>query len=276
MAYNLLLLLEKSNIDLKERNKNYIRIITDIEKKITDFFIDYDYSGIFQDSLNNLYKQVSNFSEDLFSEFISFVNKVYENYTIIYNNAFNDKYDFIRQIISVTREEYIQLIYNIIDIMKIFENNILIFLGDLEKEIDVLEDFQIDLLYDIKDKIYEAKLILKKINKNMFKSIEKSFLYFQNDIYEGVDEILDDILYIIDFLASNINRNEIMQKTINYELRISTTSNLTKIKDIIISIIDMTMLNINKDYNYQMNLTNQNGIKKHAIQKTNEILTNIE
>ena len=112
MAYNLLVLLNQSNKDLKERNKNYIEIILNMEKNISNFFKDYDYSNIFNKSLENLYKKVKNFSTDIFNEFYSLVNIVYDRYTKIIKKKKNEKYDFISKIVEITKEEYINYIYD--------------------------------------------------------------------------------------------------------------------------------------------------------------------
>ena len=124
MAYNLFLLLNQSNKDLKERNKHYIDIILDMERKITNIFKDYDYSDLFKDSLDNLYKQVQNLSGEYFIEFISLVNRVYNNYTKILDKAINGKYDFIIKITEMAKEEYIKYIYNIINLMELFLKNL--------------------------------------------------------------------------------------------------------------------------------------------------------
>ena len=73
MAYNLISLLKQSNLDLKERNEKYIDIIINIENNISNYFKDYDYSGVFKDSLDDLYKQVSNFSGEVFYELIDLI-----------------------------------------------------------------------------------------------------------------------------------------------------------------------------------------------------------
>ena len=276
MAYNLLLLLKQSNLDLKERNKKYIDVIINIENNISNFFKDYDYSGIFQDSLENLYKQVGNFSGEVFNELIDLINRIYDNYTEILNKTINNEYEFINEIMLITREEYIQYIYNMIDIIENFENTSMIFLENVEEELNNLTSFQIDLLYDTIDIIYDTKLIFKQFNKNLFKSIEKGILSFKYDLNDFIDEIMGDSLYILDFLSININKNDLIKKAIDYNIRMNTSSNLKKMKDIINFILEKIVTNINNDYESQMNSDNKNGIKNYSLQKQNEFLTNIE
>ena len=276
MAYNLLLLLNQSNIDLTERNKKYLDIIINIENNITNFLKNYDYTEIFKDSLENLSLKIGNFSGEIFYELFNLVDKVYENYTYILNSIINDDYDFINQIIEITRDEYIKYIYNMIDIIERFENETMNFLKGLEQETKSLDNFQIDILYDIIEVIHEANLIFKKFNEYLFKSIEKGILTFKYDIKNFVEEIIGDILYVVDFLSININKNEIIKKIFDYETRNNTSKKLQSIKDVIKSVIEKIINNINKDYEFQMRLDNKNGIKNYSLLKEKEILFNTE
>ena len=84
MIYNFISLIYQSNIDLMERNKKYGDIIVDIEVNTKKLFEDYfDYSGIFRDSLDDMYEQVKNFSGEFFDELIQMINVVYDKYTNI-------------------------------------------------------------------------------------------------------------------------------------------------------------------------------------------------
>ena len=276
MAYNLLELLNQSNKDLKERNKNYIEIILDMEKNISNYFKDYDYSDIFNESLENLYKAVKNFSTDIIYEFISLVNNVYDRYTKILDNAKNEKYDFISKIVEITKEEYINYIYNMIFLMEAFENNCLIFYDNVEKELIKIEEFQIDLLYDTFDLIYESKLIFSQFNNILFKSIGKGIITFKYDIYDFIYEIIGDLLYVTDFLSDNLNKNEILKNKMDNNLIFDISLKLKKLKDIILVILDIPILNINRDYELEMNINNKKGIKSYSYDKENEFLLNIE
>jgi len=276
MAYNLLLLLNQSNKDLKARNKHYIEIILDMERNITNIFKDYDYSDLFNDSLNNLYKQVQNFSGEYFIEFISLVNRIYNNFIEILDKAIKGKYDFIIKITEITKEEYIKYIYNIINLMESFLKNSLLFFENVEKELLKIEDFHIDLLYDIIDIINESKLIFQQFNRNLFKSIEKGILTFRNDINILIDEEIGDLLYITDFLSDNLNKNEILKRAIDYNTRKDISIKLKNFRNIILIIMDMPIIKINKDYESEMSLNNKNGIKNYSYKKQKEFEEDIE
>ena len=276
MAYNLLLLLNQSNIDLIERNKKYLDAFLNIENNITTFLKNYDYSELFKDSLENLSSKIGNFSGEIFYEFFNLIDKIYENYTFILNNVINDDYDFINQIIEITRDEYIKYIYNMIDIIERFENETMNFLKGLEQETKSLDNFQIDILYDIIEVIHDANIIFKKFNEYLFKSIEKGILTFKYDIKNFVEEIIGDILYVVDFLSININKNEIIKKVFDYETRNNTSKKLQSIKDVITSVIEKIINNISKDYEFQMRLDNKNGIKNYSLLKEKEIVFNTE
>ena len=276
MAYNLLLLLNQSNIDLIERNKKYLDVILNIENNITTFLKNYDYSELFKDSLENLSSKIGNFSGEIFYEFFNLIDKIYENYTFILNNIINDDYDFINQIIEITRDEYIKYIYNMIDIIERFENETMNFLKGLEQETKSLDNFEIDILYDFIEVIHDANIIFKKFNEYLFKSIEKGIFTFKYDIKNFVEEIIGDILYVVDFLSININKNEIIKKVFDYETRNNTSKKLQSIKDVINSVIEKIINNINKDYEFQMRLDNKNGIKNYSLLKEKEIVLNTE
>ena len=277
MTYNLLLLLHKSNEDLMERNKKYTDIILDLENNVTSLFNEsYDYSNLLRESLNNLYDNVKDFSGEFFYELIKLINKVYSNYTIILQNIKLEKYDVISQIRKVTKEEYINYIYNMIDILEKFENNTMIFLENIELELNNVYEFQIDILYDIIDLIYECKLIFLQFNKNLFKSIEKGILTLKYDLRDYIEEIIGDLLYITDFLAININKNEILIKAIDLSTRTDTTTKLKDFRNIILIIMDILMNNINNDYEMEMNLNNKKSIKFYSYQKAEEFLKNTQ
>ena len=79
MTFNLMELLYKSNIDLKQRNKNTSEIIVDLENHLLDILKEYDYSNLFRDCLNQVNTQLSNLNGDIFDELIDLINRVYEN-----------------------------------------------------------------------------------------------------------------------------------------------------------------------------------------------------
>jgi hypothetical protein len=167
-----------------------------ISQMMNDY--DYDYSNLFRDSLDNLYKNVQNFSGEFFIELISLINDAYDNYTIILNNIIDGKYIITNKIRNTTKKEYIQYINNMLEVLEKFEKVTLCFFEDIERELDKINDFQIDFLYDIFDKINEGKVIFEKFNKNLFKSIEKGIIEFKYDIKEYMETIIEDLLYLTD------------------------------------------------------------------------------
>ena len=277
MGYKLLLLLNQTNYDLMERTIIYDRIIIDIEKNFIRCFEDYyDFSNLFREPLNQMYQQVLNFSGEFFNELIELIKIVHNNYTLIYNNILNNKYEFVNAIREITKEEYIKYIYEMIEILSNFENSTLLFLKEVENELDNITDFQIDVLYDIIDQIYEAKLIFKQFNKYLFKSIEKGILTFKYDIRDYIEEFIGDLLYITDFLSINLNKNEILIKSIEENTRNITTRQLKDFRNIILSIMELLISNINDDYDKEMNLSNEQGIKYHSNKIAIEFLMKLE
>ena len=277
MGYNLIKLIKETNNELIKRNKNYSEIIIEFEKNFTKFFEKYyDYSGLFRKPLDDLYNQVQNFSGVFFNELIDLINRVYDNYSIILEQVKNDKYDFINKIRNVTKEEYINYIYEMLYILANFENKTLKFLDDINNELDNIDDFQIDLLYDIKDQIDESKLIFKKFNRNLFNSIEQGILTFKSDINDHIDNIIGELLYITDFLSVNINKNDILIRAIEENTRLVISIKLKDFRNIVLIIMDLLVKNINEDYEKEMNIDYSKSIKFISNEKAVKFLSNIE
>ena len=168
MTYGFISLLYQSNINLENNNIKYGDIIINIEKNVSNLFERYfDYSGIFTESLGNLYLQVSNFTGQFLSDLIKLIDDCHNNYTLIYIKGKNNSYEFINQIREITKESYIEYIHNMINNLNNFNNHTLKFLNDIKEETIQIEIFQIDLLYDIIDLIYDAKIIFKQFNQNL-------------------------------------------------------------------------------------------------------------
>ena len=277
MGYNLLKLLYKSNLDLQERNTKYADIIIQLEQNMSQLFEEkYDYSFIFRDSMNDMYNQVQNFTGEFFYELIRLINEVYDNYTQILNNAELGKYEAINQIRKVTKDEYINYIYNMLEILENFENKTLIFLDEIKNEINNINNFLVDILYDIVDQIKLSKIIFKQFNKNLFKSIEKGILTFKYDVLDYIDLIIGDLLYITDFLSININKNEIIIKAIDLNTRNEVTPKLKNFRNMIIYLMDSIIININNDYEQNMDLNNINSIKYYSYQKAQFFMNDTE
>ena len=143
---------------------------------------------------------------------------------------------------------------------------------NIENELDKLTDFQIDLFYDIKNNLYEANLIFKQFNVNLFKSIEKGIIALKYDMTDYIEELIGDLLYITDFLSSNINKNEILKKAIEDNLREEAKIKLKNLRNIILIIIDIMICVINDDYQKEINLINNVGIKYYSYQKVEQFL----
>ena len=166
MTYNMIGLLYNSSKELEKRNKIYSDIFIDLEKNVTHLLENYyDYSGLFRDSMEFLYDQVKNFTGEFFNELIDLIEKVYDNYTIILNQTENDEFEILNNIRNETKNEYINYINNMADNILIFKNDTLIFLNNILIEVDEIHDFQLDVLYDIIDVIYDGKF-LKNLLKN--------------------------------------------------------------------------------------------------------------
>ena len=150
MIFKLINLLNKSNDDLEKRNKIYSEIIIELEKNTSQLFEEtFDYSGLFKNNLREMYKQVQNFTGVFFQELVDLIYEVHENYTNILSNVKLNKYEALNQILILTKNEYINYIYDMVDILGGFKNQTLQFLDDIENELTSISSFKVDFLYDI-------------------------------------------------------------------------------------------------------------------------------
>ena len=276
MAFNLIQLLQKSNLELKNRNKNISEIIINLENNILKLFKDYDYSNIFDEHLKQVSDQLNSFTGELFNKLINLINVIYENYTKILDDIKHDKYDVFIKIRKETKKEYINYIYQMINNLEKFSNTTLLFLEKIEDEVNKLNKIEkIDILYDILDNIYEGKLLFEQFNKDLFKAIEKGIITFKTDINLFKEEIIGDLLYITDFLSINIVKNEIIIRAYDAQTLYSLSVKLKNFRNIIQLILDLLIDNINNDYDYELSLNN-NSLKKYSFSKAQEFLNTID
>ena len=262
MTYNFMGLLYFSNEELKNRNKIYSDIIIDLEKNVSKLLEQYyDYTDLFRDSLESLYNQVKNFSGEFFNELIELIERVYDNYTIILNQTENNKYDILNQIRNAIKYEYINYINDMFDKIISFKNDTLLFLLNIKNEVDIIQTFQLDILYDIIDIIYDGMSVFKEFIKKLFKAVERGIMNFKYDLRDYMEEKIGDLLYLTDFLSINLNKNEILTKAINSEKRQNITIKLKNFRNIILRIIEILDNNIFNDYEEEMSLDNANSIK---------------
>ena len=274
MTYNLMSLLHQSNEDLIERNKIYSDILIDLEKNVSKLLEKpIDYSGLFRDSLDDLYDQVKNFSGSFFNELINLIERVYDNYTVILNKTENDEYIILNEIRNVTKNEYINYIENMFKRILFFENETLTFLYNINHEVDHIQTFKLDSLYDIIDVIYDGQLVFKEFIKKLFKAVDRGVTTFKYDLRDYIEEIIGDLLYLTDFLSVNINKNEILKNAIKLEDRERVTIKLKNFRNIILRIMEILNSNIISDYEQEMSSDNENSIKSN---KENSIINSIE
>ena len=277
LAYNFIALLYYSNEDLIKRNQIYSDYIINLEKNVTDLFEKYyDYSGLFRDSLDDLYERVKNFSGGFFGELIELIGNVYDNYTIILNNAENNDYEIFNEIRRVTKNEYINYINKMFDLIIIFKNDTLLFLKNLKHEVDTIQTFQIDILYDIIDLLYESNLVLKDFIKKLFKAVDLGVTSFKYEMRDYIEEIIGELLYVTDFLSVNINKNEILKNVISLEEREKVTIKLKNFRNIILRIIEIINNNILTDYEEEMSTNNENSIKYTKIDIIQNCIEDLE
>ena len=83
MIFNLIKLVNKTNYNLKSKNKNFTNIILDLENNLIELFNDVDYTNLFRDHLNYILGQLNNLNGNIFDELFRLINEVYDNYSLI-------------------------------------------------------------------------------------------------------------------------------------------------------------------------------------------------
>ena len=262
MTYNFMGLLYNSNEELIQRNTIYSDIIIELEKNVSNLFEKYyDYSGLFRDSLEFLYDQVKNFSGQIFDELISLIERVYDNYTIILNQSENNEYEILNEIRNVTKNEYLYYIDDMFNLIISFKNDTILFLEDIKHEVDLIQTFQLDVLYDIVDIIDDGIKVFREFIKKLFKAVERGVNNFKYDLRDYMEEKIGELLYLTDFLSININKNEILKNAIDLEKRQNITVKLKDFRNIILRIEQILNDNIINDYEEEMSIDNKDSVK---------------
>ena len=85
----------------------------------------------------------------------------------------------------------------------------------MNHEVDIIQTFQLDVLYDIIDAIDDGKKVFTEFFKKLFKAVDRGITTFKYDLRDFIEEIIGDLLYLTDFLSININKNEILKNAID-------------------------------------------------------------
>ena len=221
-------------------------------------------------------KKIKNFTSEIFTEFIIIIRNAYSNYTKILDDVKKNKHDVFNEIIIIIKNEYIDFINKMLLLVEEFNNNTCIFLLEVKDEVSKIENFQLDLLYDLIDIIRETKKIFKDFNKNLFLAIEKGIKTFRFDFQDFIHEIMGDLLYLVDFLSVNLNKNDILKNAMDSDTRQELTIKLINMRNIINIIRETLLTNIDNDYKEEMNEDNVNSIKVYSEEKLKEYLNELE
>ena len=278
MTYNLIKILSqlKSNID--KRNKKYNNKTLTCENEIIKLFENYyDYSKLFDEDLENLYHQISSFSSDSFNELYTLINNAYSKYLNILEKVKKSEYDVFNIIRESIKNDYMDYIKYMNKLLKNFCNDTLIFLDNIQEEINKTDDFSIDFFYDIIDVLNDGKMILKEFVLKLFSSVEKGIIILKKNINNNAERNIGDFLYITDFLSININKNELLIKSFEEDVRKELSFKLDEFRNIVNFIINLLIYNINNDYLKE--ITDNNGIKfftNELVDKNSKIIQNEE
>ena len=83
---------------------------------------------------------------------------MHNKYSLILNDAKANKYDKIKEIRQITKDEYIIYIQNITHNLEYFYKNTLAYIEDVKSELKNVNNLQIDVLFDINDSIKNVNI----------------------------------------------------------------------------------------------------------------------
>ena len=275
-AYSLIQLILKTNSELKEK----IEIITAPIQKIGNeasslLKVNNDFSNILKEPLNNIYEEMSFSTTNCFTDLINIIKEMHNKYSLILNDAKANKYDKIKEIRQITKDEYIIYIQNITHNLEYFYKNTLAYIEDVKSELKNVNNLQIDVLFDINDSINECKYILENFNNRLFDSIEKGIIQFEYELNEYFEIVIGSLLYITEFLSVNINKNEILKKSIEERKRNEVQILLKDFRYIINQIIDLLLNHIHADYEFEFSENKKDSIKYKNIHKIDDYIFQI-
>jgi hypothetical protein len=188
-----------------------------------------------------------------------------------------DKYDVFNIIRESIKNDYMDYIKYMNNLLINFCNNTLLFLDNIQEEMKKIDDFSIDFFYDIIDVLNDGKMILKEFVLKLFSSVEKGIIILKKNINNNAEKNIGDFLYITDFLSINLNKNELLLKAFEEDVRKELSFKLDEFRNIVNYIINLLIYNINNDYLGE--ITNNNGIKfftNELVYKKSEIMQNEE
>ena len=265
--------------DLILRNQNYSQIIINIEKNISEI-IDknnlYDFSNEFKNPINKLNNEIKNFSSNLFDNLLILIDNAHSNYSLILDDIKLDKLEHFKMIREITKLEYINFINSVIDSLDYFSNNVLNYIDNLEILIQNITNIKLDLLYDIIDNIEESKKIFKNIISLLFNSVIKGIKNFRFNLDSHIEEIFDELLYIIEFISSGLKNNEILKSQLDEETKNITIYKLKDFKNILLKINNILTDQIINDYDKELINADSQNIRFIAEKKKSDLKEKIE
>jgi hypothetical protein len=149
-AYSLIELILKTNSELKETIEVITVPIRNIGIETMSLLrVNKDFSNILKEPLNNIYEEMSFSTTNCFTDLINIIKEMHNKYSLILNDVKTNKYDKFNEIRQITKNEYIIYIQNITNSLENFYKNTLVYIEDIKSELKNINNFQIDVLFDI-------------------------------------------------------------------------------------------------------------------------------
>ena len=275
MTQQLMDLLKDSGKNIAKYNKAFSPYIIESEQSLKELIQSpYDFSDLYRKPYNDLYESIKNFTTDTFIELINTIVKSHDNYTALLNRVKKGEEVSINEIINEIQEQYFSFIEEMTNNLEQFYNQSIKYLEDIQGLIT--ENFQIDILYDIKDNVIKAKKVFTKFVDLLFKAIEKGMSKFQYNLQEYIQNLIGDLLYNSQFIAESLNENEILRNAISERDRNSIIIKLKDFTRIVNEITNYLYGRINDDYEANFSNDNPNSVKISVINKVNNLSEKFE
>ena len=254
--------------------------INKVSAKLTNV---YDISSTYNIPMRDLYDNIKDFSVEIFSEIKDVISKASKALISLLEKIKTSDISVIDDIIKEIASEYQIFVTTMKESIDVFHTNGLQYIENLEKSLTGLEDFSIDLMYDIKDQVEKVVDIYSNFVEDLFSSVASGIDSFEKSVRTTVTEIIGEVLNVIEFIASAFEENEIMRMIMSESERVETINLLREFRNKINSLIEFIMNKLNETYNSGTNgslkseLTSKMNIKiTEFVNKSKKMLEDVK
>ena len=277
MGFTQIYLINESNEKLKNRNKYYGDIILGLENDFHNLIINkYDFSNLFKECFDQMYDEIKNFTVAVFTDFIKVLNRSYNNYTKLFNEINRGNQQSFNEIISITKNQYLDYINTHWQLIDAFNTTTIRFLSDVEEKVSNIGNLELDVLYEFIDAINKTKKIFIDFNTNLYLVLDNAIRTFNYDFKDFADEMIGELLYILHNVTQDISKNEFLKIGMDENVRNDVLIKLQNMSNIINITNEKLIGTIHNDYRREMNVSILNSRKNYTESKMKQYLEELE